>query len=425
MAGASSVRGAGLLAVAAVAASSATHPLEPQCPDTKRVLAGLSPEAPVVGSLSTLPKRLPSAAFRELVDGLLRLGLLDRLYINYPLRFNRHKGDLRDELESEPVPEWLREMAGNHPRVCLLRCTDFGPATKLLPVLLQHDLGEETMIFTFDDDRVYHRGAVVKMMHTALDNPDRAVAVHPVSIKEVLLDGESLFAGAQEAFIDIISGTYGAVYRKGFFRDGLVFDYAGPPEFQEDCYFVDDTWLSGHLERAGVARMLIPGFRAKGSPTKIQLYDGLFGWRADKDCRCACAMRAQFGIWTSPSAAGSPPGGCSSYCQGSLGALKARMKQSRRGGVDFQEALLIVVAVASLLPMPFCGAFCLWFVQAPGDNWRSVRLICSVLLRTWRRRLAWGLLATALMALWVLFARKTELVARLEMLQEMAAGVSV
>merc|ERR1712032_1452656 len=84
-------------------------------------------------------------------------------------------------------------------------------------------------------------------------------------------------------YVDIILGLGGVLYRKSFFRDGLVFDYDnGPPDFKAACYFVDDMWFSGHLERLGVRRWVILGKQPKTTHSDTSTH-ALALSRQDKD----------------------------------------------------------------------------------------------------------------------------------------------
>ena len=61
---------------------------------------------------------------------------------------------------------------------------------------------------------------------------------------------------------DLILGFYGVAYRKHFFYkslqiDPLLFSYTKRPEFTTHCTYVDDIWLSGHLERLHIPRHVI------------------------------------------------------------------------------------------------------------------------------------------------------------------------
>merc|ERR1712113_544308 len=63
----------------------------------------------------------------------------------------------------------------------------------------------------------------------------------------------------REGFTDLILGCAGTLYRKKFFKDDLIFDFTGHPTFHEACYFVDDMWISSHLERMDIPRRLVEG----------------------------------------------------------------------------------------------------------------------------------------------------------------------
>ena len=78
---------------------------------------------------------------------------IDRLYLNIPWAYG-----IRKKSENVVIPDALLSfMENSNGRLRILRSIDYGPATKLLPTLLLPDdeLPQNSIIITFDDDRIY------------------------------------------------------------------------------------------------------------------------------------------------------------------------------------------------------------------------------------------------------------------------------
>ena len=75
------------------------------------------------------------------------------MYLNIPWAYG-----IRKKSENIVIPEALLSyMEMSNGRLRILRSVDYGPATKLLPTLLLPDdeLPQNSIIITFDDDRIY------------------------------------------------------------------------------------------------------------------------------------------------------------------------------------------------------------------------------------------------------------------------------
>lgn len=109
----------------------------------------------VVGSMTTTPKRLKEikGPFGETLKTLLNHEILNKIYLNIPWVY-----DIRNKSENITLSvDLLKFVSNSKGRLVVLRCIDYGPSTKLLPLLSlsNHELPLDTMIITFDDDRLY------------------------------------------------------------------------------------------------------------------------------------------------------------------------------------------------------------------------------------------------------------------------------
>lgn len=202
-------------------------------------------EPRLIISLTTMPGRFERIArvLNSLIDQQVPA---DEIWLAVP-EFSRR------ELRPYVIPSFLRQQAA----VKLLACEDWGPATKLIPALMQqsdpHDL-----VLVVDDDRIYPPDLVARFRNWHRSHPDAALGLRGGTISPV---GESL--GLRTHFgtevetpraVDILMGTWGYLVQGRFFDDRLR-DYSGfPPE----AFYVDDVWVHGNLARSGVPRLLVP-----------------------------------------------------------------------------------------------------------------------------------------------------------------------
>jgi len=207
-----------------------------------------SPEnSSLVVSLTTLPSRIGKIfpAMNSLLDQTVRP---ERIFLALP-PFSRR------EQATYVVPEGLR----NHPLVTILRADrDWGPATKLIPVLRHCAGAPETLILAVDDDNVYPRTFLATFLHYAAALPDAALSLRgwPIPVSHRWKDSREVKGSriASPLRTDIITGCGGILVRPRFF-DADFFDYEKAPPA---AFFVDDVWISGHLARRRIPKVVLP-----------------------------------------------------------------------------------------------------------------------------------------------------------------------
>jgi len=285
----------------------------------------------VVGSLTTVPSRLASydKGLDKTLQMLLSIKQLDVIYLNIP-----HVYAVRTTSSASLLPPKLTELCEkSNKRLQILRpLIDYGPATKLLPTLLlpASQLNPDSMIITFDDDRLYTPEAIAALVKHASLHKDAVITIAAWSVtifsasgkrgkpnsninfKSVIPPGTEGLQYKKAGPVDLILGFYGVLYRQRFFFASPsstqiskeLFDFNATAEFATSCAWVDDVWFSGHLERLKVPRFTIgnvPETRADitslSNIAGLSLDQGESVKQNNDNVVCAEAMRKAYGIW--------------------------------------------------------------------------------------------------------------------------------
>lgn len=306
----------------------------------------------VVGTMTTTPVRLKEIEgdLGRCLQQLLAMPRLDRLYLNVPWSYELRGAKISDTRNMSAfaagpgpnitLPAALLSLAkSSQGRLRIRRCKDYGPATKLLPTLLQpnYNVPSNSILITFDDDRLYTAAAIDTLVNNSLARPDTAISIAAWSVsilssrgRRGLPHGPDFFSvvppqmeGMQyvkEGRVDLINGFYGVAYRKSMFLERgshvwrrELFNYSANPAFEKHCKMVDDIWFSGHLERLGVPRVVVgpSTLDIRAHPSALSNMGGLSlegakeSERQNEDnVRCAKAMRDMWGIWAGVSGRG-------------------------------------------------------------------------------------------------------------------------
>jgi hypothetical protein len=200
----------------------------------------------IVVTLTSIPARLPYLlpVLRSLID---QDEPANRIVLALPHQSRRDQSFY-------PDPSHLGLPAG----VDVLRCRDEGPATKLLPALRVEG---DALLVVVDDDVIYPRGFLRTLLAAHRRNPAAAIGYRGVRLVPGRTFGDlrHVFAtdvGSDDP-VDILFGTWGYLIPPHAL-DEAVQDFSGYPEGMR---LVDDVWISGHLARRGVSRLVAPAMQ--------------------------------------------------------------------------------------------------------------------------------------------------------------------
>ena len=207
------------------------------------------PKRRVIASFSTLPERIGN------LEPLLR-SLLDQTCPPDEIVLAVPRFSIRQQREYA-VPSYLEKI----PRLRILRCeTDWGPATKFIPVIQQELAADrsDTLIMVVDDDRTYPRDAIETYLHYQAQLPDAALcfrgAVMPANLVWFLPKVLRANQIREPRRVAVITGTASYLVQPRFF-DSSLWDYSTSPP---STFYMDDIWISGWLDRRRVKKYVVP-----------------------------------------------------------------------------------------------------------------------------------------------------------------------
>lgn len=218
-----------------------------------RQCANRTARADVIVSLTTIPSRIDFIA--ETLKSLMAQTRAPR-----EIRLNLPATSIREK-QPYVIPPWLKELLS----VKLVRCDDWGPATKLLPTVGACD--PDQLILVVDDDRIYAPNTIEVLEAAARSEPDTAFGLGGWIAPVDLVDRPTtLFSNVfqrppaplrtarlkKRVPVDILQGFTGYVVRPRFFDLGALTDYSKAPAA---AFYVDDVWISAHCR---VPKYVIP-----------------------------------------------------------------------------------------------------------------------------------------------------------------------
>jgi glycosyltransferase involved in cell wall biosynthesis len=142
-------------------------------------------------------------------------------------------------------------------------CDDLGPHTKLIPSL-DYALDPDTMIITLDDDTIIPKDHLKHLYTAAQQFPNKAIGYRGKNFDRRSFLGfglpfrykkGSLVMSEDLTFqqpVDVLTGCFGVLYRKKFFKDDLE-----DMSLCKRARYNDDIWNSGHLAKNNIERLCI------------------------------------------------------------------------------------------------------------------------------------------------------------------------
>ena len=196
-------------------------------------------------SLSTIPSRMKN--LKNVIDSLQNQVIKPKkIFIHIPRVYRRFPNAVIN------IPD-----ISEYSNVEIIRCGDYGSATKFLPMMFINEVKYDDNIIIVDDDHAYDPLLAVKLIDLIDRYPNSASCMFGVTNALYFKDrswntssntqklSPSGFRGHQEGYIDVFEGFGGVCLQKRFFTyDVFYFPI-------NDIYAHDDIWFSANVLKNG------------------------------------------------------------------------------------------------------------------------------------------------------------------------------
>ena len=196
-------------------------------------------------SLSTIPSRMHN--LKNVIDSLQNQVIKPKkIFVHIPRVYRRFPHAKFD------IPDF-----SNYGNVEIIRCGDYGSATKFLPMMFINEVKHDDNIILVDDDHAYDPLLSVKLIDLMDKYPNSASCMFGVTNALYFKDrswntlsntqniSPSGFRGHKEGYIDVFEGFGGVCLQKRFFTEDILFFPIS------DIYAHDDIWFSANVIKNG------------------------------------------------------------------------------------------------------------------------------------------------------------------------------
>lgn len=203
----------------------------------------------VIISFTTIPSRI--GEIKPMVESICNQTYKpDTIILWLPKTYKRTQQEIS-------IPDFIK----NSP-IEIKFCDDVGPFTKLYYTLKQEWNNKECLVVTVDDDVYYPPKFLKNLLKYSKKNPDKAIGYRGRILKDKLnYSSSDKYFGApsrKPLKVDIITGTWGAVYRVKFFDENIFND-----DIIRSNFMVDDIWITGNLAKNNIQRIIIKNIGIK------------------------------------------------------------------------------------------------------------------------------------------------------------------
>ena len=186
-------------------------------------------------SLTTLPDRLPHIG--PVIKSIIKHNPdINKLYICLPF------GDV----DADHIPE-------DTDMIKVVRCTDYGPITKILGCL-EYEKDPETLILTLDDDVIITKNLTRIFRKKAKKYPNCALSTSGWCYGSFPQYFQLVIDNEYDVKVDWIQGVHGILYRRKFLDIDEVLDF---DKDEKVLFKNDDHRISAYMQTKGINRIVI------------------------------------------------------------------------------------------------------------------------------------------------------------------------
>ena len=202
---------------------------------------------PVIVCFTTTPKRINRCKYT--IESILSQSVrVDEIRIHIPMNI-KYK-----------IPQWLKLLEKRLSVFKIIRCKkDYGPLTKLLPILYDKKLPINSRIIYIDDDMIYNKNMVKNLISYSIMKPNNVICNkgwnvddYPEKSYKLIFNMFKGFICNTPKFVDVVQGFSGVLVRPFFFNLDQISDTS---KFPPESYYVDDVYISGILNMRDINRV--------------------------------------------------------------------------------------------------------------------------------------------------------------------------
>lgn len=209
-------------------------------------------------SLTCLPTRIDNIEY--IFEWLLEQTMKpDKLIIHLPKKCIR--------LNMEYNIELIQEKINGHPlrdKIYLNITKDYGPITKIYPLIHLDFIKDDDMIIIVDDDNFYNPHLIETLVQTFKGNGEKHAIcisglVYPIELNSRYL---CIMSGSN---CNLMEAAFGYIIKRSFLKEDLtdwVIDVESPLEINLNHYtysFVSDDYvISRYLDKHGILKFVLP-----------------------------------------------------------------------------------------------------------------------------------------------------------------------
>ena len=202
----------------------------------------LIPNARVVISFSTIPTRV--RFLPEIIEKLKSQTLTpDIIYACIPY-FSKRKN-----VKYEIPDNWKFEE-----NVKIVRCQDYGPATKLLGCI-PYEPDPDTMIITIDDDHTYHPETIYSRVYYAMKYPNACLSAYGLNNNLIPIKCFKNMNITTSPIVSYIEGFGAPLYRRKHITEEMLDFFQNKLSYE--CFMSDDLTISTWLQMQDVPLIVI------------------------------------------------------------------------------------------------------------------------------------------------------------------------
>lgn len=198
-----------------------------------------------VVSMTTIPDRLKF--IEPVIDSVFQqICKPDRLYLNLP--YVSGKGG------AYVIPDTFLSKLHHRDRVCIHRCEEYGPITKLLPCL-DEETDPETIIVTIDDDIYLNKHVFSILLSRHKREPTSVLAFSGMCVGKFPMFCQPIVCNANDIKVDLIQGVHTILYKREWLDKEEMLSFG--KRFPKIVKSHDDHWISSYLSTKNIEKTVI------------------------------------------------------------------------------------------------------------------------------------------------------------------------